>query len=76
MKITVLYSSPVKEADFGEGLGLIMNLLQKFGDVSLSSGFGLTQFTLTTSRRREEVGQALRKLRLKGKLTIDQMEEV
>ncbi|MEX0913083.1 MAG: hypothetical protein WDZ56_00980 [Candidatus Paceibacterota bacterium] len=52
-----------------------MRLLQEFGDISFSSIPGLAQFTLKTSRRREEVAVALKRLRLKGEVRMNQLEE-
>ena len=76
MKISVIYSNSIKANSFVEDVGTITVLLQKFGDVlSISTGFGLLVFTLETSRRCEEVKQALNELSLKGNFTVNQAEE-
>ena len=74
MRINVIYSNSANIDSRGEELGSIVVLLHKFGDVSLSTGYGLAVFALTTSRRREEVEQALNELNLTGKVTTSQTE--
>ena len=75
MKISVIYSNSSKKDNFTEDVGVITVLLQKFGSVSISTGFGLLVFALDTPRRCEEVEKALNELNLMGKFTVNQKVE-